>query len=414
MLKQISALAIVGSLGACASLPDVTYTYYHAKSATAFAVTQNLQCVKKPGSSSTNPQYAKLDVTTSIATPATTYLADYDQDPVTLKVKKLDGFLSDTDANFTFVEDGRLGAMNVTLTGQGETILKSAISLGSAAFGFGGAAFERSLVHGRPPPPPKTVCDMIATWPGSDKLSLTFTRVLDLSTIARQSLDAARRGTEAPQTYDLNAMDPAISISDMPLYICITQGTCPDGNVKPQSLPVISVVIGGKGGIGLNRRVVEESPAHACDTSGETRNLCLQDTASVRMEYLIDGKPSYASTNTAVIPLTCDKSGLTDKALSDCLAAYHYRFAMPQSEPFGTSKASLALAPSGAVTTVDYNKTNGAAGAMNVATSAFTAATPAATTPPVSGSSGSPANPGSHTGPDSGPQTNPGGGSPGH
>lgn len=339
-------------LTACAQLPDVTYQYYQPKSATTLSVTQNLQCVKDPSSTKDKTIYKELDITTSIVTPLTSYSADYNVpaeqlERQQLSLKDLNGTFTDANASVTFTEDGRIASMNATLTGEGETILKSAISLGTTAATFAGVGvleIESPAEQAkRAKELAKEVCPILAGWPNADKLALTFTRINDL-------------GTQA-QGEQISLNDPdhdrTIWVSDQDLYNFLKSS-----GVR---LPVVTATVGH---VSPNVRVA----TYQSKRFEGVVPLWLQDTATVRLDYKIDRIPVATNSNLVVVPLKG----------SDHL----YAVVVPKGELFGTETVSLTLSPSGAITTLGYGKTNGAAGAMNVAAAALTAATPAATTPP--------------------------------
>jgi hypothetical protein len=85
------------------------------------------------------------------------------------------GSFADSDANFQFYDDGRLKSINQSTTGQGETIIKSVVSLGTTV---AGAGFFSELSEGeipgkggaKPPapnePPPLAICKVIQDWGG--------------------------------------------------------------------------------------------------------------------------------------------------------------------------------------------------------------------------------------------------------
>ncbi len=383
MLKQSSAFALAAGLCACASTPDVTYNYYQPKSATTISVTQNLQCIKDPNAKDPKThkpitKYTDLDVTTSIATPTTNYSTDFSQSAQQVRLRDLDGTFSDTDASFTVTEDDRLVSMNATSTGQAQAILTSVISLASAAAKFGavlGAASDGT--HGPKPLSPDEVCQKLMSWPNSDKqLSLTFTSVTDFGAAA---LEWQKTKIGFPAV--LNDGSPGTIISDRGLYAYLV-----GAGVK---LPQVTVRVGFAS---TNVRAV----TYNASTSGDVVTLQLQDTASVELDYKVaDPKTGNdvpaAYSNTIVVPL----KGST------------YPVALPKGAAFGASKVVLSLAPSGAITTLEYSKTNGAAGAAAVATAAFTAATPASTTPPASPGNTTQPPPNTNPNPQGGPNTNP-------
>lgn len=105
----------------CASTPDLTVSYFLAKSELQLEVIRTVTC-----NASNN-----LIVATTVK-PTVSHMADTGASK-TIEIAKLDSLLSHSDLKFEFYEDGRLKGVNTTSTGQGETILKSAISLVATA-----------------------------------------------------------------------------------------------------------------------------------------------------------------------------------------------------------------------------------------------------------------------------------------
>ncbi|WP_322051855.1 hypothetical protein [Paraburkholderia bannensis] len=67
--------------------------------------------------------------------PKPVYSADYDAKNYEnglpkIHVKDLDNAMSDTDADFSFTDDGRLKGINVAQTGQASTVVKDLVSVG--------------------------------------------------------------------------------------------------------------------------------------------------------------------------------------------------------------------------------------------------------------------------------------------
>lgn len=357
MLKNVFLLsAAAAALCACSSTPDVTYQYYPAKSVTVLSVTQNLACTKavKHG------EPPKLVVTSVLQTPTTTYSADYGQGPYRLRLRDLDSTLADTDTMFTLSDDGRLKTINATTTGQGETILKSAITLGTAVVAFAGAEFaaqqnidteifKREAEQRRKAKPKPTPCQILANWPAGDKgVSLIFTTVVDLNRLpANRPVYLNRPGAAVVPAAEATP-EPTTSVSDPQLYKAMTA----TGPV----LPRVSMKVAGK-------TPLQRAADYVPDTSERVGEVTLQDAQAVRMDFWVDD--NWAASNVATIPV----------------AGSNYLLPVPKATAFGNSKIGLTLSDSGTVTSIEYGKNTGAAGPMNVVSSAVTAATPAP--PPV-------------------------------
>ena len=118
-------LLIVLLASGCAKTPDISVNYFLPKSDLQLKVFRTVAC-----------DAAKNPVVASTVMPTVSHVADMDT-PKSIKVAELDGFLSNSNLEFEFYEDGRLKGINTTSTGQGEPILKSAISLVASALSHG-------------------------------------------------------------------------------------------------------------------------------------------------------------------------------------------------------------------------------------------------------------------------------------
>lgn len=172
MRKSILFFAAVAAtlLASCATLPDVTMTYYLARSEASFKVVRTVAC-----DAANNPIVA-----TSVA-PTVRHFADVSE-AHTISLVDLRGPLTDSDVKIELYEDGRLKAMNATVTGQGEAILKAAITLLGAAI----VALEAAPDYSRE-------CAFIQTAGGGKPLTLTYVGTVSLDSDAPQKIapDAA-------------------------------------------------------------------------------------------------------------------------------------------------------------------------------------------------------------------------------
>ena len=126
ILASVSGLALLTT--GCASLPDATVRYYLPQTKLGVRVIRTVAC-------DANNQL----VLSNVVNPVDVHIADPNEfQQVTLKGLK--GTFSDSDVKFGFYEDGRLKDFNSTSTGQGESILKTAITIGAAVFGLDGGS----------------------------------------------------------------------------------------------------------------------------------------------------------------------------------------------------------------------------------------------------------------------------------
>jgi hypothetical protein len=112
---------------ACASIPDVTASYYFPKAETQITIAQSLAC---------NSDSTKV-ISAAAVTAKTAYSSDYDIDgngyvrKGQLRLADLNRAFSDTDISLNFTDDGRLAGINCSNTGQGSTLIKNTVSLAS-------------------------------------------------------------------------------------------------------------------------------------------------------------------------------------------------------------------------------------------------------------------------------------------
>lgn len=111
-------------LSGCAATPDVTLTYYRAKTELSVELVQTVTCTLQD-----------IPVVANSAKVLAVHSANL-EDPQPIRIADLDGFLSNSEIGFDFYADGRLQGVNATSTGQGETILKSAIAVAAAVVAF--------------------------------------------------------------------------------------------------------------------------------------------------------------------------------------------------------------------------------------------------------------------------------------
>lgn len=258
---------------------------------------------------------AMLAVNTAQATTA--FTADTSRGPYQLAIKSLDGAFADTDFSLKRSEDGRLQSINQSAMGQGEAVAKAAISAAVAAAAIGGAA----------PPvgaPQLKECVNLNSWGGGKPVALVYTKTVDLA---------------AQGTGYLNLSD---SSNDKGLYNLLQNKLPPVGVKISSGAPLVSAA---------------QDHSHSGD---EVVMLTLQDVEIVPIEF--DASGSAFATSQIVIPV-----------------AGTHTLPIPKAKLFGSTKVALTLADSGAITSIEYGKTTGAAGPLNVVGAAATAAAPETT-----------------------------------
>ena len=170
---KIFALAAFGSsLAGCGSIPDAKVSYYLTKTRVTVKVTRSVLCDAK-----------NYPLVANTVLPGTGHSADL-ANPQPIQLAGLRGPLTDSDVKFEFYDDGRLKAVNTSMTGQGEAVVKAVTTLASTV-----AAFDatKSL-----PAFPKE-CAYVKERAGDKPLTLTYEVEVDPTKRAFQPIppDAA-------------------------------------------------------------------------------------------------------------------------------------------------------------------------------------------------------------------------------
>jgi hypothetical protein len=244
---------VVAVLYGCASTPNVTYTYYPARANSIVTVVQTIDCT------SDQTQVVTLET----ATVNTVYFADYSKDPYTFPIKKVDGFFADSDVGLTFTDDGRLKSINQSSTGQCETIIKSAITLATAAAALGGAAAA--------PVAPLPQCQFLHNLGGGKPVTVSYSRTID-----HRTDDTGAR----------LALNPTSDSGR--LYRALQSGL-------GRLMPILQVRVTKPANADDRANYDEQSAAWS-----DSVPLTLQRTSNVTIDILYTG--AKISTNSAVVP----------------------------------------------------------------------------------------------------------------
>jgi len=321
MLRIVCMICVAGLLAACATIPDVEYSYYLSKMNAVATVTQTVTC--------TPDGHSVTVVNTGTLTPS--YSADFGRGPYTIRIRAIEGKFggfADSDVTFGFTEDGRLKSVNESTTGQGETIIKSLVSLATAVKGAG----LFSLV-----PPAASPCEVVKKWAdpsakGLPTASLTYIAELNFS-------------STAPQPRPVTDFSPAEASAQL-----LKELTDAKAN-----LPIFQLSIGR---LDPGQRAISIAGPDG-SSGGDTLKLTLQRIATAEIKINAVGKTKPLWTGNVPLP-----TGQT------------YDLPIPTAALFGSRKLILALSDAGAITSVEYGKNTGVAGAANAATSIVTALTP--------------------------------------
>lgn len=292
----IAALTLSG----CASTPKLSMNYYLPTTSASFKVVRTIACDE-----ANNP------IVATAVTPTVKHRAD----PAlkqTVDVDRLRGSFSNTDLKFEYYEDGRLSGINASSTGQGEAILKTAITLATAIVGLDG---------GSPTYPDE--CAAIKKFGGGKPLTLTYDGQVDLAAAA-----------DVVQTIDPDTTS---------LYYA--------GELKAVLGPICAYALGGT------------TPAQPLSNVDEKAAVLFQmrqpGTAHVRI--LSGAGPA------------CGKVTIWDDSLPAAQFGAPYTLPIPSPAVFGKQVFAASFAESGALKSVQYASDTSAGQVLNVGSAALTA-----------------------------------------
>lgn len=314
MLKLIHVVLITGLLTGCASIPDVTYSYYPAKWSSTVTVTQTVGC---------NAAKTEALVLNAVSV-ATTYSSNIEKEPFKIRIKDLDRYSADVDMTMTFTDDGRLKTINQSSTGQGESIVKSAVSLVGALSALPNmATFRMSKKAGEPT---LAQCNVIEQW--GDKKPITL--------ILKATVNSGKFGQEV----DFKAAPESEKLYDKLRTV----------------LPVLKVKVAQASEI----KDIKSGPNYDTGDHENVVLLELQKVGSVSLSISSSDADKPIGGSRILIPL--DET---------------YKLPIHKAALFGKQTFSVALSDVGSVTSVGYGKYTGTVGALNALGSIATTETAA-------------------------------------
>lgn len=300
-------------LAGCATVPDVTFRYHYVTWKTIVTVTHTVGC---------NADNTRL-VAVSAASVQTVYTSDLDK-PKELKLTDVGSKVADTDLSLSFFEDGRLRSINQGSTGQGESIVKAAVALGTAMVGIAkkgtlrasyGTASPNLVTFSMEDKDPIEACKEIASRGGSTKtIAITYTATIGPDNDADKPvlLAAASRDVE--------------------------------GLFEAGSLPQFFAQRGGV-------KSVSTATYAPCCSSDDLVPLRLQRVGVAELSVLEERK--------GIARQEIGRARILIPTGED------YELAIPKARFFGSQTFKLELSEAGAVTAVGYGAKTGAAGVLN-------------------------------------------------
>lgn len=326
-MRTATSITITASCllsAACARTPDVQIGYYLPRSSVAVKAVRTVGC-------DTNGTIHSATAVTS----TTVYGPDSKEGLQPVRFRSLDGTLANSDLALTFTEDGRLKGVNATTVGKGEEVLKSAIQMASMVLG-GGFAFLRS--GDAVPASQPTPCDLIRTFGGKERmvtLNYAAGEKFDLDVPKANPLPLQQGSPKFAQDIDA-ALTP----------LCFAVG------MAIKDIPPVSVGEGedARAAVKLHLRQPAKVPVSVSEGVGGICNPALAMAETTKKYW----------NGTILVPQL----------------GKPYWLPIPRGALFGKQSFVMALADSGAITTLQYGKESGASGMMNVVNAGLMEAKP--------------------------------------
>lgn len=300
---------------ACSSVPPVKISYYQAKAKIDVEVTETLTC-KEAGSAFS---------VAVIPTVSKSYVADYGRAPIPFDVSQLEGTFgafANTDLTFEFYEDGRLKGINQSATGQGGTIVKSAVVLATTLVAVGGGGKPNK--DGNATDNSKPVCDIVRGRNRGTSVSMSYKLAVDPARTDKQRLKTDKETASLADKLKKSTEKPALG--DYQVQVVL----------KP--LPAI----------------LDELPP---ETAKKYATLLLQKQDSARLTLLASAEKILEQDTTVPNAAT-------------------YSIPIPRAALFGSQKFELSLRDSGGIEKIKYGKDSGVSDAAGAANSVAATQTP--------------------------------------
>lgn len=367
MSRLTVALLSAALLTACATIPDVRYSYYPAKSETVARVTQTLGC--------TGDKPPLLIMNT--ATAETMYSSDLSRPPLHVDIKSLQGWVgpfADSHLKMTFTEDGRMLSIDQGTKGQGPAIIQAAVTLAVSAMALSAAQLPAE-------PAIATACTQIGKWGGNKPITLIYEHKFastKLPPIGSGKYPVVAKLEPTPASVATH--DELAKLGVLPdLDVTMARPTLLEGRPSFESAPQERSCKRRRSFNGAYPRGEcpsgkAKSPQKASSSThsfGYAVHLKLQKVADAKLAFSAAGgagKAGPIGTAHILVPIPC-----INPDSSDCT----YDLPIPKAELFGTQSFSLSVAQSGEITSIEYGMNSGTAGALTAANSIITPETPA-------------------------------------
>lgn len=346
--KIVGAVSMLTLLSGCATLPNVTATYYFPKAETLFTLTQTIGC--------TPLETGKHRLIRSVisVTSATTNSADTDW-KVDGKVRKgritykdLNGTFVDGDATVTLTADGRLASINATSEGQGGAILKDIVTIA------GTVGFAAAPPAGGPETSEDKACAQVDIFAGigqADASKAAPMVTLTYSVAIRYVVDGSP-GSPKFEVVAANSPENSTVSADGTIVLQ------PDPGSKP-AYDALRGVLGDRMDTELSM-----APTAATVDYLETTSATIDKKSELSIEL-----PRIALLSLEIKGRVADMIAPT-RIWSGSVAVparATYELPFPKPALFGKTAFGLTLSDNGAIQTLHYGTTSGAPGVLDSA-----------------------------------------------
>lgn len=353
VLKRLAAFGCLGLLAACASTPPVTATYYHPTTTLEGRVVRSIACSPATAAEGIVPNQIFL---AHLVTSKATHGSDYESGAQTLAMDGLDNWYANSDVTITLRDDGRLAGINTKATGQGGAIVEAALEVVALAAATDGPDNAQRRAD---------ACKDVRAWGDEGVLKITFAFSENFASLpTRRALaaigdDEDRWAEIAPAVGDLCLMIVPVQGSQTPPF-ALRSETNARGDIAVNLRQPVTV-----------RATLSSVPSNQCVDPPPPRSV-----GAASRPLPADAAPCLAPTRAYFAsPTEVDVPGTpvweATAPVSQC--GEPYSLPIPRAALFGQNAFGLALAESGAVTTLTYGTQPGTAEAIGAAGQAIDA-----------------------------------------
>ena len=331
-LSAVAVVPVAAVLTACASVPDVTVNYRPVQWAMSVAVVHTLTC--------TNDN--QTTVFQSDATLLPLYFAGPRDDDYSIRLKDLHRFFADSDITLGFTDDGRLKSINQSTLGQGEALVKSAITAAAA-------------VSAAPAMTPQT------TGPSDTAPSRPGVFSFD-GNVQRNEV----RTAQAPNLCPIVRKYSRVAGNQLPQVSIVQTAVLSAGSLNAQTKPSKD-----------QKALIDELKAANLDltatVSAALDTVELQPIKEPKLSVSANEVPLRLQRMVGLTVKAEDKQDMTWTRSAPVPTTAPFVLPIPKAALFGKQSFVLVLSESGRISTLGYGTTVGATGALNAVTSAATA-----------------------------------------